>query len=158
MTLTRRKFLACENKFPFWLTIAEQQWESSCCPRKELKRTEKKMGNKVLSIDHVHCVAQLKKLVEATQNFVRCGGTRELRRMLWRLLFYVLAYAFNPKMGKLSKPQLSPMPLQNHLKRLQRKLPPKNLPRHATCFLSDKNYHPSIHPPTSLSTVTCSFL
>lgn len=157
MTLTRRKFLACENKFPFWLT-AEQQWESSCCARKEQKRKEKKMGNKILSIDHVHCVAQLKKLVEATQNSGRCGGTRELRRMLWRLLFYVLAYAFNPKMGKLSKPQLSPMPLQNHLKRLQRKLPPKNLPRHATCFLSNKNYHPSIHPPTSLSTVSCSFL
>jgi riboflavin synthase alpha subunit len=26
------------------------------------------MGNKILSIDHVHCVAQLKKLEEATQN------------------------------------------------------------------------------------------
>jgi hypothetical protein len=40
------------------------------------------MGNKILSIDLVHCVAELKKLVEATQNSVRCGGTRELRRML----------------------------------------------------------------------------
>jgi hypothetical protein len=49
---------------------------------KLLCKKRKEDGNKILSIDHVHCVAQLKKLVEATQDSVRCGGTRELRRML----------------------------------------------------------------------------
>ncbi len=47
--------------------------------------------------------------------------------MLWK--------AFKPKDGKLSNPQLSLMPLKNHLKAEKKKLKVKYLPKHFTCLL-----------------------
>lgn len=48
---------------------------------------------------------------------------------------HVLLYSANPKVGKLSNPHESPMPLKNHLKKLQMKLMLRYFPRLLTCFL-----------------------
>jgi hypothetical protein len=56
---------------------------------------------------------------------------------------YMFWKAFKPKDGKLSNPQLSPMPLKNHLKQLKRKLMVNHLPKHLTCFLHTMNNMPS---------------
>lgn len=48
---------------------------------------------------------------------------------------YELLYSIRPKMGKLSNPQASPMPLKNHLKQLHSKEMLKYFPRQWTCFL-----------------------
>ena len=48
---------------------------------------------------------------------------------------YVFLNSVKPKVGKLSNPQESPIPLKNHLKQLQTKLMLRYFPRHLTCFL-----------------------
>jgi hypothetical protein len=48
---------------------------------------------------------------------------------------YVLLNSVKPRLGKLSNPHESPIPLKNHLKQLQTKLMLKYFPRQLTCFL-----------------------
>lgn len=50
---------------------------------------------------------------------------------------YVFLKSVNPKLGKLSNPHESPIPLKNHLKQLQQKLMLKYFPSRRTWFLID---------------------
>jgi hypothetical protein len=50
---------------------------------------------------------------------------------------YVLLKASSPNVGKLSKPQESPTPLKNHLKKLQTKLMPMYFTRQCSFFLQN---------------------
>lgn len=60
--------------------------------------------------------------------------------LLGSIITYVFLNSVNPKLGKLSNPHASPIPLKNHLKQLHTKLMLKYFPRQRTCFLWKQNY------------------
>lgn len=72
------------------------------------------------------------KKSEEEKEFYLIPTTRNIRIADIKGYAYVFLKRVSPRVGKLSKPHASPIPLKNHLKQLQQKLMLKYFPRRPT--------------------------